>query len=62
MEVIAWIPSLFGRRALIMELIARDSLVCVLLLFSASAISDTGSKSFDCALVPTLEIYDDPDS
>ena len=32
----------------------------VLLLFSASAATDTGSKSFDCALVSTLESYDDP--
>jgi hypothetical protein len=31
----------------------------VLLLFSASAVTDTGSKSFDCALVSTLETYDD---
>ena len=30
----------------------------VLLLFSASAATDTGSKSFDCALVSTLESYD----
>ncbi len=34
----------------------------VLLLFSASAVTDTGSKSFDCALVSTLESYDDPDN
>ena len=34
----------------------------VLLLFSASATTDTGSKSFDCALVSTLESYDDPDN
>ena len=33
--------------------------VRVLLLFSASAMTDTGSKSFDCALVSTLETYDD---
>ena len=32
----------------------------VLLLFSASAMTDTGSKSFECALVLTLETYDDP--
>jgi hypothetical protein len=32
----------------------------VLLLFSASAATDTGSKSFECALVSTLETYDDP--
>jgi hypothetical protein len=32
----------------------------VLLLFSASAMTDTGSKSFDCALVLTLETFDDP--
>ena len=34
----------------------------VLLLFSASAATDTGSKSFDCALVSTLESCDDPDN
>ena len=32
----------------------------VLLLFSASAMTETGSKSFECALVSTLETYDDP--
>ena len=34
----------------------------VLLLFSASAATDTGSKSFDCALVSTLETYDDTEN
>ena len=34
----------------------------VLLLFSASAATDTGSKSFDCALVSTMETYDDPEN
>jgi hypothetical protein len=34
----------------------------VLLLFSASAMTDTGSKSFDCAFVSTLETYDDPEN
>jgi hypothetical protein len=34
----------------------------VLLLFSASAATDTGSKSFKCALVSTLEIYDDTEN
>jgi hypothetical protein len=34
----------------------------VLLLFSASAQTDTGSKSFDCGLVSTLETYDDPEN
>ncbi len=34
---------------------------CVLLLFSASAMTDAGSKSFECALVSTLETYEDPD-
>jgi hypothetical protein len=34
----------------------------VLLLFSAAAQTDTGSKSFDCALVSTLETYDDPEN
>ncbi len=33
----------------------------VLLLFTASAATDTGSKSFDCALVSTLESYDGPE-
>ena len=33
----------------------------VLLLFSASAATDIGSKSFECALVSTLETYDDPE-
>ena len=31
-------------------------------LYSASAATDTGSKSFDCALVSTLESCDDPDN
>ena len=34
----------------------------VLLLFSASAATDTGSKSFDCAIVSTMETYDDPEN
>ncbi len=34
----------------------------VLLLFFASAMTDTGSKSFDCALVSTLETYDDSEN
>ena len=34
----------------------------VLLLFSASAMTDTGSKSFDCALISTLETYDDSEN
>jgi hypothetical protein len=34
----------------------------VLLLFSASTQTNTGSKSFDCALVSTLETYDDPEN
>jgi hypothetical protein len=34
----------------------------VLLLFSACAMTDTGSKSFTCALVSTLETYNDPDN
>ncbi len=34
----------------------------VLLRFSASAATDTGSKSFDCALVSTMETYDDPEN
>ncbi len=34
----------------------------VLLLFSASAMTDTGSKTSECALVSTLETYDDPDN
>ncbi len=31
-------------------------------LFSASAATDTGSKSFECALVSRLETYDDPEN
>jgi hypothetical protein len=47
--------------------VARVSLVCsciarVLLLISASAMINTESKSFDCALVSTLETYDDPEN
>ena len=34
----------------------------VMLLFSASAMTDTGSKSFDCALISTWEMYDDPEN
>ncbi len=34
----------------------------VLLLFSASAATDTGSKSFDCVLVLTMETFDDPEN
>ncbi len=34
----------------------------VLLLFSATSQTDTGSKTFDCALVSTLETYDDPEN
>ncbi len=34
----------------------------VLLLFSASAKTDTGSRSFDCALVSTMETCDDPEN
>ena len=34
----------------------------VLLLFTASAATDTGSKSFDCALVSASESYDDPEN
>ena len=29
---------------------------------TASAMTDTGSKSFDCALVSTMETYDDPEN
>jgi len=44
--------------------VTRDSVwyALVLLLFSASAQSDTGSKSFDCALVLKLETYYDPEN
>jgi hypothetical protein len=34
----------------------------VLLLFSASAMTDTGSKTFECALISTLETYDCPEN
>ncbi len=33
----------------------------VLLLFYASAMTDTGSKSFNCALVSTMKTYDNPE-
>ena len=44
--------------------VTRDSVwyAQVLLLFSASAATDTGSKSFYCALVSTLESYDYPEN
>ena len=47
--------------------VSPDSLLYarVLLLFSASAMTDTGSETFECALVSTdstLEAYDDPDN
>ena len=32
----------------------------VLLLFSFSAMTDTGSRSFDCALVSVMERYEGP--
>ncbi len=34
----------------------------ILLLFSASAMTDTRSKTFECALVSTLETYDNPEN
>ncbi len=34
----------------------------ILLLFSASAMTDTGSMSFECALVSTLETYYYPEN
>ncbi len=34
----------------------------VLLLFSATSQTDTWSKTFYCALVSTLETYDDPEN
>ncbi len=34
----------------------------VLLLFSATSQTDTGSKTFECTLVSTLETYDDPEN
>jgi hypothetical protein len=34
----------------------------ILLLFSASAMTDAGSKSFECAFVSTPETYDDPEN
>jgi hypothetical protein len=33
----------------------------ILLLFSATSQTDIGSKTFECALVSTLETYDDPE-
>ena len=66
--VIAWTSSWLGRRVSIMApllcLVSPDTVwyARVLLLFSASAMTDTGSKSFECALVSTLETYDDPEN
>ncbi len=56
--------SAAGHRQWSFHCVARVSLVCscILLLFSASAMTDTGSKSFDCALVSTLETYNDPEN
>jgi hypothetical protein len=34
----------------------------VLLLFTATLQTDTGLKTFECALVSTLETYDDPEN
>ena len=34
----------------------------VLLLFSTSEKTNTGSKTFDCALLSTLETYNDPEN
>ena len=34
----------------------------VLLLFFAATMTDTGSKSFNCALVSTLETYNDTEN
>jgi hypothetical protein len=42
--------------------INRALISCSQLLFSASAMTDTGSKSFECALVSTMETYDDPEN
>ncbi len=62
MEVIAWTPSWFSQRASTMEpSLWRQTLSGMLRFYSSSA-SDTGSKSFDCALVLTLESYDDPEN
>jgi hypothetical protein len=49
---------------IILTIISPDSVwyARVLLLFSASAMTDTGSKSFDCALVSTMETYNDPEN
>ena len=66
MAVIDWTSSWFGRRASIMELfvVSPDTVwyARVLLLFSASAMTDTGSKSFDCALVSRMEAYNYPEN
>jgi hypothetical protein len=47
-------------------IVSPDTVWCagVLLLFSAASMTDTGSKSFDCALVmvSTLETYDGPEN
>ena len=59
-HVMIWPPG-FDNGAF---MISPDSVwyALVLLLFSATSQTDTGSKTFDCALVSTLEVYDDPDN
>ncbi len=44
--------------------VSPDTVGCarILLLFSASAATDTGGKSFDCALVSLMETYDYPEN
>jgi hypothetical protein len=43
--------------------VARYRMVCEsLLLFSAAAMTDAGFKSFDCALISTLERYHNPEN
>jgi hypothetical protein len=40
----------------------QSGMLGFLFLFSASAMTDTGSTSFECALVSTLETYYNPES
>jgi hypothetical protein len=57
--------SAAGRRLWSFRCITCDRMVCSsvapVLCFCFDGLTDTGSKSFDCDLVLTLETYDDPE-
>ncbi len=59
-RVMIWPPGLDNGAFMV----SPDSVwyALVLLFFSATAQTNTGSKTFDCALVSTLEVYNNPDN